>query len=428
VVILIAIGAAWTIGRAGGHQGERAIAVGATPIAVAVDASARRVFVVDAGPLDTARGFVGPSSVHILDADSGLPLRRIATDTISRQMTMGFMGGGIAVDELTGRVFVTNANSSTNSVSVIDACSDELVQRLDFSGGMSSIAVDERANRAVTVATRLDSLSGGTVGVLDARTGSALPIPPQAWSYIMTTEPLAMDNAAGRVFLLNDNPTAPGLSVLDTRTGRLLHETWLGMSNQTSPPSRTVAVDTRSGHVFAAYMTGANVSALSLLDAQNGHILRTISLGPVRPSASSVDEQTGRLFLATASLTGYTGRVMIFDTATGRLLGATTVGANPVTMAVDTRRGRVYVITTGGVVVLHARSGMVLRTISMTPQPVAVAIDRMTGHAFIINAGETIYRPNTWTWMPQWLRSWLPFLPSSMHTETVPPRLSILTL
>src|SRR5437764_8409290 len=75
-----------------------------------------------------------------------------------------------------------------------------------------------------------------------------------------------------------------GLSILDTRSGSLLHIIALdqGASGAEAPTgSMAVAVDTRRGHAFVANGDDASVS---VLDVRTGAVLRTLAVG-VHPLA-----------------------------------------------------------------------------------------------------------------------------------------------
>jgi YVTN family beta-propeller protein len=128
----------------------------------------------------------------------------------------------------------------------------------------------------------------------------------------------------------------------------------------------------------------------------------------------------------------------ILDAHSGTLLQTVAVGQNPDAVAVDARKGRVYVasqgatdaagnpVGPGSVEVLDARSGQIMRTITVGVAPNAIAVDERTGDAFVVNAGGPLSRPSTWAWVPRWMRRWLPFLPArDAQTRTMPCSLSV---
>jgi hypothetical protein len=108
-------------------------------------------------------------------------------------------------------------------------------------------------------------------------------------------------------------------------------------------------------------------------------------------------------------------------------------------MAVDGRHGRIVVGTgdttaetpalTGRVLVLDARSGRILHTLLRNAAPVALAVDERVGRAVVVSYGGTVSIPDAWRWVPSWLRAQLAFLiPPRPHTHAVPSSASILDL
>ena len=92
-------------------------------------------------------------------------------------------------------------------------------------------------------------------------------------------------------------------------------------------------------------------------------------------------------------------------------------------MAVDARHAHLLVTNVGAmdrmgtplgpgrVSVLDTRSGAVRRTVPVGIAPGDVAVDERAGRALVLNLGGTVHVTDVWTWLPSWLRWWLPFLP-----------------
>jgi DNA-binding beta-propeller fold protein YncE len=149
---------------------------------------------------------------------------------------------GLAVDETTGRAFVT----SGSAVSVLDATSGSLLRTVRLGAFPVDIAVDTTANR-VFVPTGF-----GTVSLLDARsgallrtvhTGGAPDLPPA----------VAVDERTRRVFVAATN----FVKVLNASTGALLHTV-----SGVAPGGAYIAVDAASSRVFLANFTGPGLRGL----------------------------------------------------------------------------------------------------------------------------------------------------------------------
>jgi YVTN family beta-propeller protein len=136
------------------------------------------------------------------------------------------------VDERRGRVFV--ANTSSNSVSVLDARSGALLRTVVVGTGPSAVAVDERIGKVF-----VSTLGDDRTRVLDAQSGSVV-----------------------RTIRVGESPDA-------------------------------VAVDPDTDRVVVATRDDASAS---VLDARRGDVLDTVTVG-VQPLAVAVDGQTSRAFV-----------------------------------------------------------------------------------------------------------------------------------
>ena len=188
----------------------------------------------------------------------------------------------------------------------------------------------------------------------------------------------------------------------------------------------SVVVDTRTGHVFVI-----GVGTIAVLDARSGAVLRHVTINGL---GEQMALETASGHLLAARQTG----VQVIDTRNGRLLGTLTVGCPPTAVAVDNRRGRVWVTCTGAVdsagiplgpgrvSVLDARRGTILWSGATGVAPVALAVDEQTGQAVVVNAGGSVHVRDAWSWIPSALRHWLPFLGSPSSTRDVAGSVSIL--
>jgi DNA-binding beta-propeller fold protein YncE len=160
-------------------------------------------------------------------------------------------------------------------------------------------------------ATTLDNGLGGSVSMLDARSGRVLR------TILVGRDPATVvaGEPTGRVFVVHGRPGhrgyfidngSSGTDVLDARSGARLRTAAVGASPAddigAAIYTHLVAVDPRTGHAFvidrpAVDRKGTSTrGSVSVLDARSGRVLRRIPVGTA-PMALAVDETTTRLFV-----------------------------------------------------------------------------------------------------------------------------------
>ncbi len=186
----------------------RTVTVGVNPQVLAVSDATLRTFVVNAG-------YGSPRyTVSVLDARTGVVLRTVPV--------AAWRPVAITVDDRQRRVFILNAGPlnrtgagvGRGSVSVLDGASGALVQTTEVGRNPSDLAVDGAAGRIVVVNSGATVMNAGSVSVLNAAAGHVIrtvPVGPGAGVVVV-------DARTGRAFVT----THAGIYVLDTRTGAVL--------------------------------------------------------------------------------------------------------------------------------------------------------------------------------------------------------------
>ncbi len=379
------------------------------------------------GPLvvDTRTGYAAVATtagVALLDTRTGAVVRTIP---LSQGDAMA-----LAVDEQSGHVIAAGAG-----VAVLDARRAAIVRAAPASLFPLGMVVDERAGHAFILNGRA---FGGHVVMLDTGTGRV------RHTAVVSSEDSALagavDTRTARAFVTS--LTDDSVSVLDTQTGVVVATVLVARS------PRAVAVDERRGRVFVASSgVASGGSGLNVLDARTGTVLRIQPL-TTSPLALAVDALTGRVFLVNGARDAYGAALGIssistLDAQSGAILRTVPIpeNLNLASIAVDARRGRVFVSSqgaqdparpgalmgAGSVYVLDARSGALLRTLPAGIGPVAMAVDDATGRVVVLDMGGTVDIRDGWTWAPGWLRHVLPFLPSGqVSTRPIPSSVRVL--
>jgi len=391
----------------------RTVALPLAPVALAVDPRAARVYVVG------TTGAASDGAVSILDAGSGSVLRTITLPPLTRC---------VAVDERDGRVYVGSAGAgytgSRGVVSVLDATTGRRVRTVSVGGDPWALAVDDRT-RHLVVADYVTVQAGGGgydtthLTTLDARRGRV--IRDLALGRVGISA-LAVDDHAGRAVALTNNffgasgvnPNSGAVHILDTTTGALVQSTPL-----TGLPVSLV-VDIRAGRVVVTYNGPVRV-VTTTQTAPGGFVQgRSVSLVPTGKGRVSVLETRSGRLLRTAQVDGAPGAVALGVTP-GHILVAS---ASPSGTGGQVLGG-------GTITLLNEQTGVIQSVVSVAAPLTArtLAVDSRAGRVFTLNDGVASTAQDPWGWMPSWLRTRLPFLPAHpVRTRPVPARVTVLTM
>lgn len=361
--------------------------------------------------------------------------RRGDNTRLIRSLTLDQNPAAVAVDTRSGHAIVAVAPGLpgvSGHALILDDKTGALLRTVDIGHAPRALAVDERAGRvylADDVAPAGQLGAAAALYVLDERSGRvsrgiALDAPAVA---------MALDDQNGRLLtvsrgdIVNSAYGTGTVAVRDATTGTTLYTDTAGMY----PTS--IAIDARSQQIFIANLLDNSVS---VLDARNGHTLRTITLAPPpgRGVAVALDARARQVFALSLppTIAGgpqlTLGSLATIDIATGRLTRMIAL-RNPAALAMDERTGRVLVATSGSVQVRDGANGRLLRTITTGISPSALAVDGRSGRAILIRDDGAARDSDAWAWVPGWLRARLPFVPRpSIHFHAIPASVSIFDL
>lgn len=408
----------------------RTVPVGTNPILLAIDSQAQHVFAIIRGPVQAGYVASGPGSVALLDTRTGTVLRRVR---------IGIDPVAVAIDARTRRVFVlTNGQLSLGGtglpagptrVSILDAGTGAVVRTAtlaELQGTAQALAVAMRANRVFVAGTN------GVLTILDATTGAVLA------NENIQGRPtdIAVDEQTGRVFVANggtylgiaDSSSTgyyPGsMSLLSATTGHVLDTLHL------AAPVSALTIDEPARRVVVAEVPSFRGSAgiVELLDATTGEVRQTINVASINPHsdagggmAVAVDPRVHHAFLVTnpdayEQQYGYSPTLTVLDTRTGqgvsssylpgsRLPASVYNGDLTVGLVMDEQRHHVVVAlqarypeSTGDVLygapsgpgilaVYDARSGHLQRSVRLGSGALDIALDQRTNHVFVVNQG-----------------------------------------
>ncbi len=354
-----AIDGASTTNKLLGSAVQRTISVAPNPQSIAIDAHTGKVFV-------TSLGIISFSGlVTVLDSASG---------KVVRTVTVGVAPRALAVDQVTGRAFVVNAGGTSagavSSVSVLDAASGAVLRSVSIGSDANAIAVDSASGR-VFVTHLVDG--HGVVSILNARDGTLL----HTLSLAGAAQPITVAADGGHAVVLAGNNRA---YVVNARSGQVTATTQVGQG------AAAVAIDTKSGRAFVANQLDNTVSIVSLA---TGAVLRTVAVG-VAPSLVTVDGPDGLVLVVNEG----DDTLSVLNAVSGDLLHTVSPGLH-VTLAMVDARDHVVVLGDpyGKVRFLDLRHGSLSPLITPAPDMVGIGIDSRQGRVFVVSSDGTVHTP-----------------------------------
>lgn len=266
----------------------RTIAASSLPGLLAVDEQRDHLLMVSPGLMKADGASLGPGSVSILDARGGALLRHVVVS--------GLNPFKVAVDASTARIFAVNYTS--NTVSILDARSGALLDTVMAGRHPYAIAVAETAGR-VFIANQ----EPRGVSMLDARTGKVLRTLGLGFAAAV-----AVDAQAGRIIVAHSAPSR-AVSVLDAVSGGVVATVEVGGSPATvAVDARTHhAFLTGTGTNTSIWLQHLGQGRLpwvgndedhylTVLDTRTGRILHKIPAAPTGGGGVAVDDQVGHAF------------------------------------------------------------------------------------------------------------------------------------
>jgi hypothetical protein len=297
----------------------------------------------------------GSASVVVVNARTGAPMRRLHG---------GKHAMAIAVDGSTRRLFVLDtipltgpgqSGESVGQITVLDTTTGAVVRTVAI-GSPISLLIDPVANRAVVASiSEITTLNASTGDVL-----ARLPIDP----YTVRLTGIALDPRTHQVVAVLGMDTSIEIRVLSPSVPA--YKSFIVHTDQDPFPGVPV-VDSRAGTVLVPFegaakvfdlLTGAERSRLNstggvgtpAVDERNGRIYALENL--------NVDHY-GNVING--------GTVQVFDEGTGTLLANVPVGVGPDSVAVDQGSGRVFLLSQSGFTTLQWKNDAIKSSAPCSP-------------------------------------------------------------
>ena len=274
------------------------IKTGSGPEAIAVNQLTNRVYTANSGE----------SSVSVIDA---------ATNTVIATVRTGSNCNNLAVNPTTNMIYVTN--NFGHSVTVIDGAANT-VTTIRVGQGPRGIVANPVTNKIYTA-----NYGSKDSTEIDGATNAATSIPTGRHPWV-----IAADTRANKIYVVNED--SAGVSIIDGATGAV---------KNVAVGDIPFAVAVNSAKNTAYVLTYAN-STMTVIDGRTAAVTKTVTLA-THPSAIAVNSKTNQIFIANQTA----GSVTVLDGETYAIVATVNAGTIPYAMAVDTAANRVYMANFG---------------------------------------------------------------------------------
>ena len=266
---------------------------------------------------------------------------------------------GVAVNEVTDKIYVTNYGS--NSVLVINANTDAITSYIPVGTNPYRLDVDESANRIYVA-----NYNSGTISVINGATDTVITTIP------VSAKPfgVAVNEVTKRVYVTHEGSNL--LSVINSNTNTVI--TTITVGNRPFG----VAVDEISNKVYVANLNSNSVSKI------NG-ATNTVEVTIPFDSAVDVAVNPNVNELYVSSFTG--NSVGVFTTASNTFLRSISVGNAPQDIDVNTSSNRVYVANAlaDNIIVIKPDRTTLQATILTGDLPFGIAVKEDDDRVYVTN-------------------------------------------
>jgi YVTN family beta-propeller protein len=285
--------------------------------------------------------------------------------TVTSTFAAGTYPRAIAVDEATGRVFVTHQVAGAGTS--VFAADGSLLGNL--AAGTFGAAVDPATNRLYVTESSDYTLRAYDLGTL----GQVASVRVGPFPYAV-----AVDSNTNRVYVASQS--SDGIYVVDGQTASVI--TNVPISGW---PPYGVAVNPNTNRIYA---TGINGGSVSVIDGATNAVTTTIGVGS-QPNAIAADPRTNRIYVTNEG----SNTVSVIDGATNSVVATIPVGGSPEAIAVNSALNRIYVANTNdnSLSIIDGTNDQVVQTVPVGAVPIGVAVNTGSDRVDVTNLqGNTV--------------------------------------
>jgi len=273
----------------------------------------------------------------------------------------------LTMNEFTRRLYVTNLR--LNTISVIDASTDELLADVEVGNSPSDVDVNDKTNRIYVTNSR-----SNTVSVISGRSNEVvdtLEVGNQPGSMVIDNSERGLDGLGFVTNFLSNR-----VSVIDLSKDAVIANLSVGREPD------GVAINSITNRLYVANSGSDSVSVFDYFLTSNGGLnitqIAVIKVGN-KPTGLAFDENTNILYVTNSD----SNAVSVIDGSTNAIVANVAVGINPTDIDLNNAEDRIYVSNYGSasVSVLDAATTPLYNTIVEIPVgrfPAAMYLDRVS--------------------------------------------------
>jgi len=302
-----------------------------------------------------------PSAAYVANAGSNsVSVIDQTTNQVVATISVGHNPVDVAVTPDGSAGYVANAGS--NSVSVIDTTQNNVVGTVGVGFSPVNIAIRPDGKRAYVA-----NAGGNSVSVIDTSTKALTDTIPVGHNPVN----VAVTPDGSTAYVVNAGSNS--VTVFDTATNKVITAVTVGFV----PVS--IAIEP---HGTRAYVANAGANSVSVIDTRTYTVLTAVQVGH-NPVKVAVTPDGSTVYVANAG----SNSVSVIATGSNNVAKTVTVGFNPVNIAIKPDGTRAYVANAGSNSVSVINTSGLVGEVPVGPNPVDVAVAPAGSAGYVANAG-----------------------------------------
>lgn len=284
---------------------------------------------------------------------------------------------GIAVNQHTNLIYVIDQCDAV--IRVIDGSLNKVIADVRVDGMPRKLAVNPRTNR-IYVVTDFGSFRDSKLSVIDGLKNIVI----ETIEIDDIPQWIDINPETGKIYLAVSNPfTETGsLTVIDGRNNKKINKVHLNFR------PNGLTINSRTNRVYVADSIGNDIYVIS---GSENKVIATVNIGEdlTFEMGLAVNPTTNKIFITTYDGEPGSGKVIIMNGKTNKVIDVVNTGDGPVGIDVNARTNRIYVADNlNHKLTVISRSFNIIETVSLGIEPVRMAVNPSTNLIYVTVVNE----------------------------------------